>query len=142
MKNKVRFLTAALLLISTNTLAAQFEVYVAQPANESASTSEFSALLQKRILIDTSTSTIRLPKLRACAIESICQESIHWSNYQITKTTYDNRSPSLLMAVLGSSQILITSTPDHSTLIEIVNSKGSVEARFIGSPIQSTRFLN
>ena len=142
MKNQIRYLTAALLLICSNTLAAQFEVYVAQPANESASNSEFSALLQKSILIDTSTKTIRLPKLRACALEALCQESIHWSVYQITKATFDNRSPSLLVAVMGSSQILITSTPDHSTRIQIFNSKGSSEAQFIGSPVQSTRFLN
>jgi hypothetical protein len=142
MKNLIKTILTSLTLISSSAFAGQFEIFVAQPANEAAISSEFSALLQKSILIDTGSKTLRLPKVRSCTTEQLCQEAIHWSVYEVTQARYIDRTPSLLVAVLGSSQILITTTPDHSTLIQIINSKGSTEARFVGSAAQPTRFLN
>jgi hypothetical protein len=142
MKNMIKTLTVAILLSGPSSLAAQFEIFVAQPANEAASNSEFGSLLQKSILIDTQKKTLKIPKMRDCSPEQLCSESIRWSVYTLTSAHFVSRSPSQLVAVMGSSQILITTTPDHSTLIQIFNSKGSTEAQFFGSAAQPTRFLN
>jgi hypothetical protein len=142
MKNLIKTFAIAILLSGPTALAAQFEIFVAQPANEAASNSEFASLLQKSILIDTQTKTIKIPRIRSCNPEQLCSESIQWLVYTITNAHFANRSPSQLVGVMGSSQILVTSTQDNSTLIQIFNSKGSTEAKFIGSAAQPTRFLN
>jgi hypothetical protein len=142
MKNLFKTFTIAILLSGPSALAAQFEIFVAQPANEAASKSEFASLLQKSILIDTGAKTLKIPKNRDCNPFQLCSESIQWLVYTLTNAHFENRSPSQLVGVMGSSQILITTTPDHSTLIQIFNSKGSTEAQFFGSAAQPTRFLN
>lgn len=142
MKNLIQNLIITLSLSGSTALAAQYEIFVAQPVNETASRSEFSSLTQKSILIDTRSKTLKLPKAGTCSPHQLCGEAIHWVRYDLTEARYSERAPVLIKALNGSSQILITTTPDHSTLIQIINSKGSAEAQFIGSPVQPSRFLN
>ena len=142
MKNWIRALTITFSIASTSALAAQFEIYVAQPMNQEASTSEFAGLLQKSLYLDTTTKTLRVPIAPLCAAKQLCAESIHWANYSLTSAKFENRSLSRVTAILNSSEIEVSVTADHSTLITIYNSKGSVQARFVGSPAQPTRFFN
>ena len=142
MKNLIQKFAIAIFLTSPGAFAAQFEIFVAQPANEAASNSEFATLLQKSILVDTRTKTVKVPKVRVCTTEQLCSESAQWVVYTLTNAHFVSRAPFQVVAIRGSSQILITTTEDRSTLIQIFNSKGSTEAQFIGSPAQPTRFLN
>ncbi|MBU6155145.1 MAG: hypothetical protein KGP28_12650 [Bdellovibrionales bacterium] len=142
MKTLIKITSIAILIACMPAKAAQFEIFVAHPANEAAVQAEFLPLLQKSIFIDTDAKTLRLPRLPQCDLQMLCTESIHWTIYQITKARFTNRSPTAISGVMGSSQILITTTPDRTTLIRIFNSKGSNEAQFIGSAVQPTRFLN
>jgi|GEM_PF-6325093 len=139
MKNLLRSLILTLFFSGT-ALASQFEVYIAHPANPDASTSEFSGFLQKSISIDTRTKTIRVPVTPTCLPNQLCSESIYWMNYTLTSVSFENRIPVRLVAISGSSQITIQANADHSTLIEVLNSKGSAKAHFIGSPFQPPQY--
>jgi len=142
MKNLIRTIILTLSFTGTSALAAQFEIYVSHPANQDAARSEFATLIQKSIYVDTTHKTIRIPVTPACHAKQLCSESIHWATYKLTAARYVNRSPSHLVAILDSSQIEINVTPDHSTLIQIHNSKGSTQAQFIGGAAQPSRFFN
>jgi hypothetical protein len=148
MNRSIRTLILTLILTVAPTLmnlineaqAAQYEVFLAQPANQTATASEYQGILEKSILIDTSSRTLRLPMAQSCNTKGICTEAMRWVQYQLFSASFKNGSLSHLIANQGESQIEITMGVNYSTLVVIRTFGNKSEAHFMGGPVEATRY--
>ena len=142
MKNLIRSIFIALSLTGSQALASQFQIFLSQPANQTANQTRFANLLEKSIYIDTEAKVIHVPSNSTCGSNGICGEVLRWENFRMTSLQVDRRGLVHATAVQNESKMEITLGVNHSTLITLETAPGTGSAEFVGSPAEPTHFLN
>jgi hypothetical protein len=142
MKNLIRSIIITLSLSGPQALASQFQIFLSQPANQTANQTRFASLLEKSIYIDTEAKVIHVPSNSNCPHNAICGEVLRWENFRLTSLQVDRRGLVHATAVQNASKMEITLGINHSTLVTIETAPGMGSAEFVGSPAEPTHFMN
>ena len=140
MKTVFLSLIAALTLIGFEAKAAQYQIYLAQPASPTTVPNEYTDLLQQTLFVDTTQKTVHLPTQRHCTEGKLCIESLRFSTYFIQSAKFQRGQLVQISAASKNAQIEITANQDHSTLVVIRDSNLNSEVSYIGSPAEAVRY--
>jgi len=142
MKNLIRSIIITLSLSGSQALASQFQIFLSQPANQTANQTRFANLLEKSIYIDTDAKVIHVPSSSACPNHGVCGEVLRWENFRLTSLQVDRRGLVRATAVQNDSKMEIMLGINHSTLITLETAPGTGSAEFVGSPAEPSHFMN
>jgi hypothetical protein len=140
MKTLFLSLFAALTLIGSESKAAQYQIYLAQPASPTTIANDYTDLLQQKIYVDTNQKTVHLPAQRHCADGQLCLESLRFTTYFIQSAKIQRGQLVQISAASKNAQIEITANENHSTLVVIRDNSSESEASYIGSPAEPVQF--
>lgn len=140
-----------LVLSAQSASAAQYQVYVTSATHVSAQQEEFSTIVQKGILIDTSKKMVRLQLSALCKPGQLCPEYLRSVDLPLITFKSKNRMPAQVVAQgnidlnggQSFTQVTITLNQDNAMDITINNSFGckSNISSFIGSPATHAAIL-
>jgi len=140
MKALILSIAATLTLTATSATAAQYQIYLAQPANPTTVPNEFTGLQQQKIYVDTTGKTVRLPVEHRCAPGRLCYDSLRYSTYFISDARFQRGQLVRVSAASKNAQIEITADENHSTLVVIRDNSSQSEASYVGSPAEAVQF--
>ncbi|NDG83564.1 MAG: hypothetical protein EBX52_00825 [Proteobacteria bacterium] len=140
MKALILSIATALTLIGTQATAAQYQIYLAQPANPTTVPNEFTGLQQQKIYVDTTGNTVRIPMERHCAPGRLCYDSLRFATYFISNSRFQRGQLVQVSAASKNAQIEITANQNHSTLVVIRDNSTQSEASYVGSPAEAVQF--
>jgi hypothetical protein len=135
-------------LFSSQAMAAQYEVYVTGSSHVSPAQIELTSIIQKQILIDSSTKSVRIQLSPVCNTGSLCPEYIRSVTLKLTNLKVSHGQ---VMSVRAEGNLDLNGKPtaailqidlnaDNAMDIVITNSSEckSTHSNFIGSPATAT----
>lgn len=137
MKALISTAIAGLIWMGSVAQAAQYQVYLAHPANPVTVENEFSDLLQQRIYIDTDRGIVQVPAPARCGDGQLCTEALRFHTYFISEARIQRGQLMALAASSKNAEIRITQGENHSTLVVIRGGGEHGEMSYVGSPAEA-----
>jgi len=116
--------------------AAQYEIYVTGATHISPSQNEFSTLVQKEILVDTTRKTVELQLAPVCPSGHLCSEMIRSLTLTLTQFELHHNEVTWVKAQASTMTIEMKLNSDHAMDITIFDNSGckSIHSNLLGAP--------
>jgi hypothetical protein len=122
----------ALFGITTSAQAEQYSFYVTHADRVSTAQVQFGSLVQKNILVDTSTKRVRLSLSPICGAGLPCPEMIKMVNFTMTNV---QKQGSLIVRVKAEGYVMINGLNTYTT-VEIVQNANNATTIQVTSVLQ------